>query len=281
MIIKTYRVLSIKGLFSIGLACIIIKCGITEQSFCKDQYSFGNEGNTMAYQFESRVRYSEMDTEQRLTRVSLVDYFQDSSTFQSESCGNGLEYLKSMDRAWMILSWQIEIMRRPRLGEQIVTKTWPHGFKAFYGYRNYAMYDGAGEMLAKANSVWACMDVKTGHPARLFPELIADYEMEPALIMKQHSRKIQVPKEQEKMPPLFVCSYHLDVNQHVNNGQYIRMAEEYLPDKFEPVWLRVEYRKQAKLHDTIVPMVHTEENLVVVSLCDSQGEPYAIVEYTR
>lgn len=254
---------------------------LQSKAFAKFRIVFGNEGNTMAYQFESRVRYSEMDIEQRLTRVSLVDYFQDSSTFQSESCGNGLEYLKSLDRAWMILSWQIEIIRRPRLGERIVTKTWPHGFKAFYGYRNYVMYDETGEMLAKANSVWAFMDVKTGHPAKLSPELISDYEMEPALAMKQHSRKIQVPKEQEKMAALLVCSYHLDTNRHVNNGQYIRMAEEYLPDDFEPVWLRVEYRKQAKLHDTIVPMVYAAADLVVVSLCDSQGEPYAIVEYTR
>ena len=41
-------------------------------------------GYSMAFEFESRVRYSETGPDQKLTLVSLVDYFQDSSTFQSE-----------------------------------------------------------------------------------------------------------------------------------------------------------------------------------------------------
>lgn len=235
----------------------------------------------MAYEFESRVRYSEMDMEQKLTRVSLVDYFQDSSTFQSESSSNGLRYLRSLGRAWMILSWQIEIDRRPSLGEKIVTKTWPHGFKAFYGYRNYIMHDGHGKLLAKANSVWAFMDVETGRPARVTPELMSGYEIEAPLAMGDYSRKIKVPKGQEKMDSLLVCRYHLDTNRHVNNGQYIRMAEEYVPVGFEPKRLLVEYRKQAKLCDIIVPMVHAQQDMIVVSLCDEQEKPYAVVQYSR
>lgn len=235
----------------------------------------------MAYQFESRVRYSEMDMNQKLTRVALVDYFQDSSTFQSESCGGGLIPLRKLGKAWMILSWQIEIRRRPELGEKIITSTWPHGFKAFYGYRNYAMHGESGELLAQANSVWAFMDVETGHPAKLSDEVMGCYVMEEPLEIEKCSRKISIPKQQERMDEFQVCRYHLDTNQHVNNGQYIRMAEEYVPTGFEPSGLRVEYRNQAKLHDIIVPMVHHEENMIVVSLCDRQGVPYAIVEYKR
>ena len=73
----------------------------------------------MAFEFESRVRYSETGPDQKLTLVSLVDYFQDSSTFQSEDCGAGMNYLYEHDAAWMILSWQIDILRRPVLGEKI------------------------------------------------------------------------------------------------------------------------------------------------------------------
>jgi acyl-ACP thioesterase len=234
----------------------------------------------MAYQFESRVRYSEMDPERKLTRVSLVDYFQDCSTFQSEECGNGLAYLRKQGKAWMILSWQIEIERRPMLGERIVTATWPYGFKAFYGYRNFTMHDADGEMLAKANSVWVLMDVETGHPAKVMPDMVSSYGvLEPQLPMEECSRKIKVPEGQEKKDALTVCCYHLDTNRHVNNGQYIRMAEEYLPAGFEPKRLRVEYRRQAKLHDSIVPMVHRDAEHIVVSLCDEQEKPYAIVEY--
>ena len=86
------------------------------------------------FQFDSRVRYSEMGLDKRLTLVSLVDYFQDCSTFQSEDYGVGIDVLKEKSRAWMVLSWQIEILRRPVLGEKIVA-LW---FSRDYEKRPYA-----------------------------------------------------------------------------------------------------------------------------------------------
>ena len=235
----------------------------------------------MAFEFESRVRYSETGPDQKLTLVSLVDYFQDSSTFQSEDCGAGMNYLYEHDAAWMILSWQIDILRRPVLGEKIYAQTWPYGFKMFYGYRNYALLDANRNYLAKANSIWVLMNTKTGKPMKVPPEHANSYGLEEKLDMEYGSRKMKIPEESVKMEPFPVCHYHLDTNHHVNNGQYIRMAEEYLPAGFEASRLVVEYRQQAHLHDVIVPYVHQEENRVAVSLCDEEGKPYALLNLIR
>lgn len=235
----------------------------------------------MAFQFDSRVRYSEMDLDKKLTLVSLVDYFQDCSSFQSELCGHGIDYLKEQHRAWMIVSWQIEILRRPVMGEKVVVETWPYGFKAFYGYRNYTLKDEAGNYLAKANSVWAFMDTQTGHPAKILEENICGYELEEQLQMESFPRKIRVPDECTAGEVIQVCRHHLDTNNHVNNGQYIRMGEEYLPQGFETGRLRVEYRKQARLHDTIAAMVHRTGKEVTVSLCDEAEKPYAVMVFER
>lgn len=43
--------------------------------------------------------------------------------------------------------------------------------------------------------------------------------------------------------------------------------------------LRVEYRNSAVYGDTIYPVYHQEEDLLKVSLNDSDGKPYAIVEF--
>jgi acyl-ACP thioesterase len=233
----------------------------------------------MAYEFESRVRYSEVDENKELMLTSLIDYFQDCSTFQSEALGIGIDFMQQQGKAWMILSWQVEVLRRPRLGEKIISRTWPYGFKAFYGYRNYALLDEAGHYLAKANSVWALIDVESGHPARALSEYIAGYELEPRLEMAEFSRKIQMPAEGRSMEAFSVVRNQLDSNHHVNNGQYIQMAEAYLPEDFETGFFRVEYRKQARLHDQIVPLVHEENGTYTVSLCDTQGSPYALVEF--
>ena len=233
----------------------------------------------MPFEFTSRVRYSETDPEEKLTLVSLVDYFQDASTFQSEDCGVGTRFLKKQDLAWMILSWQIEILRRPYLAEPITAQTWPYGFKAFYGYRNYALVDAGKNYLAKANSVWALIDLQTGKPVRVAEEHVARYKMEEKLDMEYGPRKLKLPQDCVKREPFTVCRYHLDTNNHVNNGQYIRMAEEYLPEGFETGYLQVEYKKQAHLHDVIYPYVHQDAQTVTVGLCDEAGKPYAVLSH--
>lgn len=77
------------------------------------------------YQFKSRVRYSETGVDARLSLMGIMNYMQDCSTFQSEDCGVGLAYLEEKNRAWLLSSWQIQILRRPALGEEITVAPGP------------------------------------------------------------------------------------------------------------------------------------------------------------
>lgn len=153
----------------------------------------------MAYQFESRIRFSEVGQDRRLTKVSLVDYFQDCSTFHSEECGIGIDCLDAHGCVWMILFWQIDILRLPQMGEHVITRTWPYDFQAFYGYRNFALLDDREQYLAKANSVWALIDRKTERPMRVLPEVANGYGLEPRLDMEYLPRKMKLSGEGEQM----------------------------------------------------------------------------------
>ena len=91
------------------------------------------------YSFNSKIRYSECDSDGRLTLPSLLNYFQDCSTFQSEELGVGVGYLKAHHQVWVLSAWQIEVERYPRLCEEVEIGTFPHEFKAFLGSRNFFM----------------------------------------------------------------------------------------------------------------------------------------------
>ena len=235
----------------------------------------------MVFEFESRVRYSETGPDQKLTLVSLVDYFQDSSTFQSEDCGVGMNYLYEHDAAWMILSWQIDILRRPVLGEKIYAQTWPYGFKMFYGYRNYTLLDAKRNYLAKANSIWVLMNTKTGKPMKVPPEHANSYGLEEKLDMDYAPRKIILPGEYEQQEAFAVQKHHLDTNHHVNNCQYVQMAMDYLPADFKIHQMRAEYKQQARLYDVICPAKAEEDIRTTILLNDQKGEPYAVVEFKK
>ena len=56
------------------------------------------------YTFDSRIRYSEIDADGKLSMAALINYFQDCSTFQSEELGVGIEYLAKRHLAWVLVS---------------------------------------------------------------------------------------------------------------------------------------------------------------------------------
>lgn len=230
------------------------------------------------YSFESKVRYSEVDSEGHIKLNSILDYFQDCSFFQSEELGVGLSFMAGQKLAWVLTSWQVEISRYPAYGEDITVSTWPYDFKSFFGYRNFTIKGAGEELCARANSVWVLLDVKTGRPTRVLQEMADAYEFFPQLPMGKAPRKILLPKGMEAKEPFPVHKYHIDTNQHVNNGKYVCMAQEYLPRGFVTGKMKTEYRKAAVYGDMIYPFAVQEGNKVTVSLADREGTPYAVIE---
>ena len=178
------------------------------------------------YSFDSRVRYSEVDEDRKLSLTGVINYMQDCSTFQSEDLNMGIDYLAEKHRAWLLSSWQIVVDRYPKLGERIVVSTWPYDFKGIYGYRNFTIQDPEGSYLVRANSNWFFFDTEHGVPVRVGEEDIRGYGVgqEKKLSMDYAPRKIPLPDEYEEFPAIAVAAHHIDTNHHVNNAQYVEIA---------------------------------------------------------
>lgn len=233
------------------------------------------------YQFKSRVRYTEMNHQRNTMDPSgIINYFQDCSTFQSEDLNLGINYLKSINKIWLMTGWQLIINSQFKLGETITIGTWPYGFNGFYGYRNFIMKNEQDEVLAVANSIWAYIDTITGRPVKVGKDN-AGYTLEPPYAMEYAPRKIDIPDYIAAYPDLSfkVIKSNIDSYNHVNNGQYIKMAEEFLPENFVVREMRVDYRAQAVLGDTIIPAVALSGHTCLVVLSGTDGKPYAVIEF--
>lgn len=233
------------------------------------------------YEFNSRVRYSEVNSEKKLTLPALLDYLQDCCSFQGEDLGIGIEYLEKEHVAWVLSSWEIEIVRYPQLGERIVVGTWPYEFKGFYGMRNFLIKDEYGEVLAKANSVWVFMDTNRMRPTRILDHVVESYrdKIEEQLAGEWGARKLAIPENGRTEEMVQVARCHIDTNHHMNNAKYVQVAEEYLPEQFVVKRLRVEYKKSAMLGDTLTPKVTEDGDKVSVVLEDEADKPCAVVEF--
>lgn len=231
------------------------------------------------YKLNGKVRYSEAGSNERLTCAALLNYFQDSSTLHSEELGESGKALLANNMAWILSFWQICIEDMPSLSDEIVVSTWPYKTQGLFGLRNFCMENSKGERLAYANSIWVLIDTETGRPIRIPAEVSAHYPDEPMLEMDYCERKIAIPAEYEEKEPVRVHKFFIDTNNHMNNGKYVMVAEEYLPEDYKLREIRVEYKKAAVLGDVLYPRVTIGQQEVTVVLADEQGNPYAVVQF--
>ena len=236
----------------------------------------------MNYSFNSRVRYSETGENGKLTLPGVLNYFQDCCTFHAESVGLGGDVLKARDRAWVLSSWQVIVDEYPAMGTEIRITTAPYDFKGFMGMRNFTIETMDGKKLAWANSNWTHLAISTGIPARLTPADTDNYILGEKLEMAYAPRKIKLPDDMTSQESFTVQKHHLDTNHHVNNCQYICMAEDFLPEDFKVYQMRAEYKMQAKLGDiNLSESKNRKREKVIVSLDDTDGKAYAIIEFQQ
>ena len=231
------------------------------------------------YTFNSRVRYSEVDSDARLTLDGIINYMQDCTNFQSEDLGVGLDFHKERQIAWILNSWQIVIDEYPRMGENIIIGTQSFGYEKMFGHRNFLITKEDGSRVAIANSLWVLMDLKKNRPMIVTPEIGDVYGTHEPLEMDYAPRKIKVPEGGVKGRKFVVQESQLDTNHHVNNGQYVQMAADYLPEETKIHEMRAEYKRSAVLGNQICPLIGKRENTWIVSLNDENGMPYAVIEF--
>lgn len=235
----------------------------------------------MGYVFPGRVRFSETGADEKLTLWGILNYFQDCATFHSEDIGAGFHFLAARDRVWVLSSWQICVDRYPDVCENIEVATYPYEFKGFLGMRNFTMKTRNGELLAWANSVWSFLEVSTGRPVRVAEDIRGRYGLDEKLDMDYASRKVPMPREGKACASVAVCREHLDGNGHVNNGKYVQLASEYLPEGFAVSRLRAEYKRQARMGDVLYPLVEQGDGVCRVALCDAEGKPFEITDFMQ
>lgn len=147
------------------------------------------------YSFDSRVRFSETDSNGQLSLPAVINYFQDCSEFQSHSLGTGVGTLGT--HAWILNAWQVQFKRFPKRNEAITIGTKPYQFKGIEGLRNFLILDANGEVLINANSIWTYFDLQKQRPCRITDDQYEAYQLEDAYPMECAPRKITVKELSE------------------------------------------------------------------------------------
>ena len=195
----------------------------------------------------------------------------------------GFDVLTQHNVVWVINYWELNIYRLPKLCDYVTVGTYPYAFKGCFGFRNFYMKDDKNEYIVKANSMWTLVDTLSSRPSKA-PQFISQaYELEEKLDMTYNPRKVLIPETDDVLTlekdPIHIQLHHLDSNHHVNNGQYVKLAMSALGEEENISSLRIDYRKQAHLGDTIYPVVYKIDNKSIVALYDENKSAFSVAEF--
>lgn len=218
--------------------------------------------------FEQRfiIDYSGVDSSLRLTLPKFVDYLQEAAILHSQNAGYEMSWFSQMKRGWLILNWDVHILKYPQWNEEITVKTWPVSFDGILACRGFQVFNIQNELILDACSKWVFTNIEKKRPVKPPKGMCERYGLTfPAPFEYDFS----FPNISEnKMAAGYVDSWRLiaeksltvthrdiDTNNHVNNISYIIWAIDCLPEfvykEFKASRLKISYKKESVLAEQI------------------------------
>ena len=235
----------------------------------------------MIYCSNYKIGLEDIGRNNEATNKALLAIMQDIACLHSASVGYGVLEIETKQRAWMLLDWKMEVIKRPKYNDDIKVETWSRKVERLYAYRDFQIKDKEGNIIVIGTSRWIFVDTDRRRPVRLTADIADLYESE--------TDKNVFTEEMEDIKCgdyLFKKDYcvqrrDIDINQHMNNLSYLDMAYEILPEDIynNKVFnnIRIVYKKEI-LYGENVECYYEEQNNKHIITAKSQDNINAIIE---
>jgi len=209
------------------------------------------------------------DLEGKLSPYGFFWLLNDIMEKNANSYGLGTDYHLARDLAWILVSYDVHIYDTVKNGDTVIAGTLPYAFKKMYGFRKYRFKDKNGNVLLKGKAKFVLVNIKT--KALVKPPLdmldkFTDAKKEPASLPFE---RIRLKKETViESKTLTIGEDLIDVNGHVNNANYIKLATALIDhDITLPKRVRIEYKKEVFSNEQItVNLFEDSQTLKYISI---------------
>lgn len=199
------------------------------------------------YRQRARIRFSEVDSSGFLTMGGLLRLFQDLVFAYVSDRKLGKKYTQKTGCTWFRLSWQIDVIKMPKVMDKVRLSTYITEVRQSLVYMEITMRNRRGELLAIAEDMLAYVNIQEGTPAVQDESLWPKEDFEPKSGHKFRGRKIMLPKTHEFTfkQSFDITSHLIDVNGHANNVRLMEKALEISGlENHDVKSLRAEFKNQ-------------------------------------
>jgi acyl-CoA thioester hydrolase len=130
------------------------------------------------FEYRHEVLRSEMDELRHANNAAYVNWMQAAAIAHSTAQGWPSERYWDASYAWVARSHQIEYLTPAVAGDQLVVRTWVADMQRVSSLRCYAIVrESDGALIARAETRWAFIDLRTRKPTRIPREVQADFDV--------------------------------------------------------------------------------------------------------
>ncbi len=219
----------------------------------------------MIYKEKFKIGLKDIWAKNEVSNIAILEYLEDISAYHSDSIGIGINTTEETHLNWLLLDWELKVLKRPTYGQVLDINTWSRGIEKFYAFRDFEVYDDENNLCAIATSKWLLIDSKTEKIARVETQIADRYqsEIEKSVFGNKKIEKIKEPKEYISEMIYTTRRRDIDVIGHMHNLYYLYLAYEALPEeeynKRPFNYIKIQYKNQIKFGE-IVKCKYAKEN---------------------
>ena len=133
----------------------------------------------MVFNHTYRIGLEDCGKENEATNKAILTILEDIAGLHSATVGLGLNEINKTGCAWVILKWQVQIIKRPEYNDELNVFTWSTTANKLFADRDFKVLDSNGQTVIIATSRWIYMDINKRRPVRITAEIMDRYESEP------------------------------------------------------------------------------------------------------
>ena len=234
-----------------------------------------------------QVRSYECGPDGKARMDTICNYLQEAASLHAEEMGFSKSDFESegKDISWVLTRLRVKMFRYPKWEEDVRVVTYPRGGRRIVAWRDFELFDEAGELLGAATSEWMIINLATRKIVPI-PEHVfacANTVCPPVLGEAPFTAKIRWPEEAQ---PLITKSFRarrcdIDLNGHVNNVHYVEWLLEALPEPIPTCGeLELVFRSETFAGDEVrVSSCATGDGAFILRCASETGQDHVLARY--
>lgn len=206
----------------------------------------------MIYKENFKIGLKDIGKNNTIKNRAILEILENIGAYHSDKVKFGANETEETRTGWILLDWNLEVIKRPKYGQTLSVSTWGRDVKKFFTFRDFEIYDEEQNLCAIATSKWALIDIDNRKMVKLTEEIMNRYEPEEKTVFSEEKLgKLKVPNKFLSSIDYKVIRKDIDINNHMHNLYYLDLAYEAMPEEvyekrpFDKV--RITYKKEIKL----------------------------------